>query len=487
MENKKNQCDKFINYLMNYLKRFYKKHDYESCLTVSQIIANFLYDYNQTYIDEDLEKILYDISKEIKSKYELDNYQGDSNTVLFYDGFGMDVRGVAKMYLNALKKNNYKIIYVLPKDSFGKMKETESVLENANVVYEYVETNKGFLNTCNNIITVIKKNKPKAMLFYTTPCDVSGYISFAVMENLVKRYLIDLTDHAFWIGKNCNDYFCGSREMSASNQFYERNISKDKCIKLGVNLVINEEKSNKPLPFDIEKERYIFSGGQLYKTLGDENNYFYKIVNHILENHKDIKFLYAGSGDQSQMDIILKKYPGQAFLIEERNDFYYLIENCVLYLNTYPMFGGMMMKYAANAGKIPITLRHNSDSDGLLINQKDTKIEYDNYENLIQDVDELLNNEEYLKQRQKLLEGSVITEERFINNLRSVIENQTTDYQHNFERIDTTEFRKEFMTRFNLKKEKMNIISLKNLKVLLKMPGMYSIMVSKIFNKLLFK
>ena len=55
------------------------------------------------------------------------------------------------------------------------------------------------------------------------------------------------------------------------------------------------------------------------------------------------------------------------------------MEKCTLYLNTYPMFGGLMMRYAAMAGKIPITLKHGKDADGILIDQSKRKIEYASY------------------------------------------------------------------------------------------------------------
>ena len=48
------------------------------------------------------------------------------------------------------------------------------------------------------------------------------------------------------------------------------------------------------------------------------------------------------------------------------------------------------MKFSALAGKLPITLKHGSDSDGLLLNQEKTQIEYDTYDELINDVDLLI-------------------------------------------------------------------------------------------------
>ena len=160
------------------------------------------------------------------------------------------------------------------------------------------------------------------------------------------------------------------------------------------------------------------------------------------------------------MDKIIEKYPDRAFLIPERKDFYYLIKNCILYLNTYPMFGGMMMKYSANAGKLPITLKHENDSDGLLLDQESRKIEYRSLEELVTDIDRLLEDEEYLAERENLLKGSVISEERFVNNVRLTIEEHHTDYEHGNKKIDTSQFKKEFYDRFELDQVK-DLISIR--------------------------
>lgn len=116
-----------------------------------------------------------------------------------------------------------------------------------------------------------------------------------------------------------------------------------------------------------------------------------------------------------------------------------------------------MMKYSANAGKIPITLKHENDSDGLLVDQKSRLIEYYSYEELIADVDKLLDDPEYLKTRETLLAGSVISEERFVNNVRSAIEEHHTDYEHGQEHLDITRFKKEYYDRFDLESTKMKI------------------------------
>ena len=485
--NKAEKVNGLLTKLNDIAVKAIKKEKYEKAMAAISSSAKIQYMYNQRYTDSKLERDIVEIAKREKKKYanDISKMQIKNNTVMFYDGFGLDTRGVAIMYLNALAKNNYHIIYVTKQGVENQQPEIHKILKMAKVTWKYIPMRQSYSKWMDELTKTIIETNPKALYFYTTPDDVAGAVSFALFHDVCNRYLIDLTDHAFWLGTKSNDYFLGSREMSASNQYFKRHIPKEKLIKLGVNLLVEEGLEHDGLPFDVEHSRYVFSGGSLYKTLGDEGNQFYRIVDHILKNHKAINFLYAGAGDKSQMEHILKKYPGRAFLIDERRDFYYLIKHCTLYLNTYPMFGGMMMKYSALAGKLPITLRHNADSDGLLLNQKQAKIEYDQIDDLLKDVDKLLNDEEYLKEREKMLNGTVITEERFVNNVRGVIEEQKTDYEHSITEIDTTNFQKEFYERFNYKKERDRIVNYINRSLYWSMPWMFIVAIKKVVQELL--
>ena len=458
LEAKKAKSFEYIAKLKKIAKRYLSIAKYNDSLQVLHAISQYLYEFNQTYIDEDVESMLLEITEALDIKQGR-TYEGTKNKVLVFDGFAFETRGVIKMYLNALVKGGFEIVYLYDKN---RTSEIPGILEfcTQNKIKTLTYNERAtYVESAKEIGEVFLSEKPAKALFYTYPYDVAAYVAFASFKGLTERFLIDLTDHAFWIGKYCNDFFCGSREMSAYNEHYQRHIPKEQLIKLGVNLIVEECNDHSGLPFDVTKTKYIFSGGALYKTLGDPNNYYYKIVDHILENHKDIVFLYAGYGDDTEMKVLLKKYPDRLFYIEERKDYYYLIQHCVFYLNTYPMFGGMMMKYSALAGKLPITLKHSSDSDGLLLHQKELGIEYDKYEDLIKDVDHLLGDETYLKDREKKLDGSVISEERFTNNLKNALLNHKTDYEHSYEKLDTEKFRLEYLERHNHKKLSGELLS----------------------------
>lgn len=486
MIDKENQVNILINKLKSIALDTLDKKEFNACMSALSFAAETLYTYNQFYVDDELEKITVEVGNDIKDKLNFAKYnQKDiKDDILLYDGFGLDTRGVVLMYLNALGKNGYKVTYATNNKVKNDIPSIKKMCEKYGFKILYIDMT-NYEKWCIQLAEIFEQVKPKAAFFYTTPFDTSACATFSMYKGLCKRLLIDLTDHAFWLGKEANDYFLGSREMSAYIQYYERKIPKSKCIKLGVNLLIENCLDHSGLPFDVEQNKYIFSGGALYKTLGDANNSYYRIVNHILEKHADVRFIYAGDGDDVELKKIVNNFPDRAFHIHERKDFYYLIQNCTLYLNTYPMFGGMMMKYSALAHRLPITLKHGSDSDGLLLNQEECNIEYNNYDDLIEDVDRLLCDDDYRRRREKKLDGSVITEERFVNNIRGVIENSNTDYKHEFIKLDTKEFRKEYFNRFDYNSNMVCMVNRLNIPLFKYFPGVFIYgAVKKIFNKI---
>ncbi len=437
--------ERYIKKLGNITNKLVSECKYEAALTSAKVLATIYYEYNQIYTDFQLEENLIKIRNQILSQ---EQYAPDAHCVMFYDGFGLDLRGWAASYVRALSKLGYYVVYVCPSKSMGKIPHIVSELRESHSKIVYLDSAWGNVEKAVRINSLFKAYKPTAAFFYTLPTDVSAAVAFSNNASTT-RFQIDLTDHAFWIGVNAFDFILESREMGASIAVHERRIYPGKIRRLDGVPYINTDKYDGAQPFDIHKEKYIFTGGALYKTLGDEGLLYYKTAAYILDNFPDIKFLYAGSGDDSEMQKLITKYKGRVFFIPERPDFFEIIRNCVLYLNSYPMFGGLMMRYAALARKVPITLRHDNDADGILMNQSELGIEFDDYQDYIAEIYKLLNDDEYRKTKENLVEQSVLTEDRFAYNLKLLIEEQKTEFA--FDEIhpfDTTEFRKEYKRRY---------------------------------------
>ena len=490
MKNKVKKTEKFLLKLKEVARRNILRKRYERALVAVEALAEISYTYNQYYTDDEAENLLNKIAdserKRIMAKSNKE-YKSNGNTIVFYDYFGLDLRGWAYIYLTGLKNNSYNIIYITTDEAKNRQPSIQALLKNAHAEIKYISFNDKYENIIFQIYEILCSYRPEAAFFYTVPYDVAGWVAFKLYDFYGKRYLIDLTDHAFWLGTKCNDFFIGVRDMSAYIEHFERKIPQNRLVRLPVNLVIDEQKLHDHLPFDVENTKYIFSGGALYKTKKDEKNTFFRIVEHILANHVDIKFLYAGYGDDRELQRLAKIFPWRVFHIGERRDFYYLIKHCVLYLNTYPMFGGMMMQYAAYAGKIPITLRHNSDSDGLLLNQEAAKIAYDSFDKLVKDVDKLLDDDEYRTKREELLKGTIVSEVQFAENLKMLIETQSTNFHYQYTIFNTKKFQEEFLNRFNLNISKESILNKRNVILVWDMPGLIPTLIKKVFKKIFTK
>lgn len=445
------KTEQLISKLKSIARKSIKQEKYEKALSSISVCANILYEYNQRYKDDELEDLLLEIGQ-ITIRVPNDFVPSKVKpvqTVLFYDGFGLDLRGLAANMTKNIASLGYKLVYVTKMSSLGKQPRIKEELEGFNVEFIYIDMGASYLNWAQDLNQVFIKYSPQVAYFYTTPYDVSGTIVFNSYKDRVIRFLVNLTDHAFWIGLNAFDYCTASRAMGAYiNQEY-RGIPISKMYRNKSNIFIPEKIALGKLPFDIKKFRYVFSGGSLYKTLGDPDNLFYRMIEHIVRNHPDVNFLYAGEGDDSKFDELMSNYPDRVFLIHEREDFFQIIHKSVFFLNTYPMFGGQMMRYAAYAGKVPVTLKHNDDGEGILINQSQLDIEFSTYDEITKEIDLLLTDNVYRKNKEEKMKMAVVSKETALENYRKLIETQTSPCPVIVESFDTSTFRQEYIDRLN--------------------------------------
>lgn len=456
-----------VKKMLNKASRMIEKKQIECALATISACATMQYEYNQNYVDEFSEKLLKQIYDIIFEENKLKSEGSNEETVLFYDSFGFDTRGLALIYLKAIARKGYKIVYVTNEKAIGNQPEIDKVLQGCDVKKVYISMNTSYLLWIDKLCDIFNEYRPSVSFLYTTPSDVAGVLVFEYFKGRTIRFQINLTDHAFWLGKYAFDYCVEFRNVGSSVSYNYRGIDKEKIILLPYYANIDDTIPFEGFPFEIEDHRVLFSGGSLYKTLGDKEKRYYRIVEHILSVHDDIIFVYAGSGDDTEIKKLQEKYLNRVYHIAERKDLYQVMRHSVLYLNTYPMCGGLMMCYAATAGKIPVTLRHYNDADGILLNQEKISIQYDDINELMSDVDMLLSDKKYLKEREKKLDGCVVSEEDFESNVDMLIQSNTTSYEVNVDKIDTSEFIKEYLTRFDYKKTVSNSVARKINKSLL--------------------
>ena len=138
-------------------------------------MANMLYESNQYYVDNDLENALLNIQKQLQKKCDFEEIKDvNTKTVLFYDGFGLDSRGLAYIYLKALVNLGYKVIYMTIPNAQGNIPRITKMIEDADGEIVFCRTD-SYTLWYQYIYKVFSIIKPAKAFFYTTPYYVSTF------------------------------------------------------------------------------------------------------------------------------------------------------------------------------------------------------------------------------------------------------------------------------------------------------------------------
>lgn len=392
---------------------YIKRENWETALKTIFFASGFMYTLNQTLYDSELEDMVEYIAKHNISSTV---FEPGENIVLFYDGFGAIKRGLVQIYLEALHSLNISIKYVtLIKYKEGVGEATELIGPD-NICFVEGDT---YLAQMNNLIAVIKETRADTSFIYTNPDDVVAVGAFSVFEGKMKRYLINLTDHAFWLGRNACDVVINFREFGYEVCKQKRGFSREQLVYLPYYPYKGEEKF-KGLPF-ADNKKFIFSGGSLYKTLSADNKY-YDLVETVLRGNKDVNFIYLGNGNSKRIRKLKRKFPHRIYWEKERSDFYGVMERCTLYLSTYPYNGGLMTQYALLAGKIPVTLHYKGIDQELSIHDEQSFWNFDSFEECVEEIGRLLKENSYRKEKEKKLRYFLIDAQQFAEELKYILE-----------------------------------------------------------------
>lgn len=458
------------------------KENYRKALDAVTAASFILEEYNQYYVDDDLEGYVKDIAK----KLVVPAYgpsEGDPSTILFYDSFGFDVRALALVYMHALADLGYKVIYITKVESKDCQPELHEAVKHGNVIWNYVSY-ENREQEVKDIAALFEQYRPAKAILYSTPDDAAAMAVFYAYKGIVERFKINLTDHAFWLGLDSFDYNLEFRNYGACVCVKYRGIPETKEIIMPF-YPYHRDQEFKGLPFDPEGKKIVFSGGSVYKTLGDPGNRYYVILDKLLSKHDDLVFLYAGTGDDSEIRKLQGRFPGRVYRIDERKDLFELMQQCTFYLNTFPFIGGLMMQFAVDAKKVPLTLKKEGASDEnkeILISQD--SVEYDDVDSLVAEADRLLTDEAYRTRRGEELKADLISPEDFAKELQNALTKHTTRYEVRIKDTDTTEFRKQYIIRFSDKTFRQVIASGNKKTLIAHFPGLF---IKKVFNKVVKK
>lgn len=454
LEEKKILISTHINNCKKKIWRLIISFQYEQAMAEIVELSDLLYNYNQYYFDAELEDYLRLLVKKVeafKNDVDVPNITTDKKIVVFYDCFGLDIRGLANIYLDALIRQGYYVVYITYASAKNNIPTVEKILSaGANRML--------FLPLANNLVkyqllsACLHKIKPEYAFLYTYPNDVSGIMAFMNYTGQGKRYLVNLTDHAFWLGVNAFDYCLEFRDYGASISSQYRGIPYEKLLCQPYYPYVDYSRTFEGFPFSKEKDDFvIFSGGRLCKTI-DSTNSYYKLLEYVLDRYTNVKLWYAGYGndsDSSNLKKLIAMYPNRVFWTGERKDLFQLLQHVDIYFNTFPIAGGLMTQYAAMAGKVPLTLIDDTEEfTGLLLNQEQCGVGFSTIESFIAEFDRLISDKVYLQFKNDLMKKSVISAENFSDNLKLIMENDYSAFPVSIYKINVDKFLQNYAENF---------------------------------------
>ena len=412
----------------NEIKQLVDEDNYTEVIHLISKLAFKLYDYNQTYTDDDLEEWLKVLEANINVGSGKLWKHNNKKKVLFYDGFGLDTRGLVQIYIRALSELGYDIEYITVWSGKGKqpclMKDLQR--NDAEVIYLPDEYK---IDLYSDICRHIERFQPDIGFLYTTPWDTAVILAFMHFAGKMCRYQINLTDHAFWLGRNAFDYCLEFRDFGASLSSCYRKIPAKKLLVQPYYPPNNDFLPFEGYPFVRQQNDFlIFSGGSIYKTKDNENTY-YRLMAWILETFPQVKFWFASNQSCEELQDLLRKFPKRVFCTKERKDLYEVISHADLYINTIPMAGGLMTQFSAVAGRIPLTLCLDEGEHGFLLDENSVDFIYRDISAFKRAVKRYIEDDDYRHEQEKLIKKTVITPKKFNENLERIMVSHTSAYQ----------------------------------------------------------
>jgi hypothetical protein len=427
--------------------RKYHNRELNRAIKTIEIAAKIQYNYNHLFADERLDKLLSSISEQ---KLSVHKKLQDSKKYLFYDAFGWENRGLTQQYIRAILKTECDILFIFENysDKYGKQIFIE-LQNNPHVTIYKLDNTITKLQQIDILYTIISKFNPAKIFLHLAPWSATALVTICAFPMAIK-YLINLTDHTFWLGSSLINYSLEFRRYGCSLSVSKRNILKNRLLLLPY-YPIRKEEAFQGFPIDTTKKIVVFSGGSLYKTYSKDNYYFH-LIKLLLDINPDIVFFYAGEGNTKPfVDFIIRNnYQNRIFLLGFREDINEIFKHTDIYLSTYPLAGGLMSQYAA-LNSIPIlayTKKTRAVESVICIN-KYIDISLTNEQDFVYEARKLVNDKNYRKEKGILFRNLMINEEQFNDEFNYILQNNSSLREISMVDIDYTTICNQYLYLIN--------------------------------------
>ena len=161
----KKEIENLVSYLKKAIEKEYNRKNYEMVLELISNAATILYNTNIYYVDDDLEEYLKKVSNCVVS--EKFHNRDTTDTVLFFDGFGLNDRGLAQIYLKALCSEKH-VVYVTYKDCIDRIPDIVNIVDSSKSKISWIDRKNGnYVSRIEELNRIVLREKPKYFFFYS--------------------------------------------------------------------------------------------------------------------------------------------------------------------------------------------------------------------------------------------------------------------------------------------------------------------------------
>lgn len=410
--------DKIQKLYAHYKKRawdYYYSNNYNKSLLYITVAGYTGYHYYLGYKDDNIEDLLLSMSSHLIKKNCL--FARNKDLCVFYDSSSSDNSGLTQQYLTAIISCGLKLIYLTEKKDFLKSKsDIRKQLESYNKasVIE-IPSNKDYWGKAQFVYDTIIDTNAEKLFIHTEPYSAFASVAFYGLPDSIKKYKINLTDQTFWLGTRFIDYSFEFRQFGWHLSVVKRGIPENGILCLPYYPIMNKSPFQ-GFPDLAEGKVILFSGASYYKIY-DQDDVFFKMVRDILNACPEVVLLFAGNGKINVLNNKLEQYGiKERFIpIGRRSDITEVFRHSDIYLNTYPVGGGLMLLYAAQLGKPIVCYRAKTTAgaEDIVCQKQYYNISDDDIPSLVKRVQHLVKDSEYRKEHGERIKDCTIDVEMF--------------------------------------------------------------------------
>lgn len=409
------------------------KKQIDSAASLIEKAAEWANLFNFVFYDKDLEDNIREIVRYIGPR---EPFEPISGRMVFVCSQMHDNGELVRHYARAIADNHIptRMIVLDKQIAFGYSNTLKEIKLADNIDLKLIPPNMGCIETAQMIASLIEEFKPEKILQHFVPNEVKCLVGVSLILN-IPRYNINYTDHAFWLGASFLDYSIEFRPYGFIFSNEKRNVDTNRLFILPYYPIIDESIPFQGFPFDRDGKIVLFSGGNPYKVLGDNDKYFRILDRILLENQNCIALIAIYTSFMKKKIKEMQCYD-RVYLVPFRKDICELIKHIDLFYNTYPVGGGLVCLLAAEYGKPVLAYAKDgcllSDFDGMFFSQNhNSNFSFNDIDALCKYAYHLCDNIDFrVKEGQKLQE-SCITREVFALRFNEIINEGKTHEIHN--------------------------------------------------------